>query len=81
MDKELEARVAVLEYRADNTDDEIKKLAIDWADSHKALKDALVGIQNNLTAIKWAVIGALIASTISIAGVGEGMGLLKSLFF
>ena len=79
MDKEEEARLAVLEYRMDTQDADMKKLALHWADSHKALATALEGIQKNLTAIKWAAVGALAASFVSVMGLADGLKLVKDL--
>ena len=77
--KELEARVAILEYRQDETTKEVRTLAETWVTEHRDMRKTLEGIQGNLQAIKWAAIGALGVAILSMMGAAEGFSFLKAL--
>ena len=66
---ELEHRIIKLELRADNHEEDLKKLS----DSSEALRTSLVHIEKTLAQIKWLAAGAVIALF------GQAMGLDKIL--
>jgi hypothetical protein len=64
---DLDNRVAILELRADNTDEKTKALS----DTQKTFGDSLLGIEKVLIQIKYALYGAGVVVAVNYLGIKE----------
>lgn len=63
----IDSRVAILELRADNTDDKTKVLA----DTQVTFGNSLQSIEKVLVQIKWALYGAGVVVAVNYMGIKE----------
>ena len=74
-----EARLAILEYRADKAEEDTLALRRDYTAEHQALRKSLQGIEKNLQSIKWIAMGAGLAFLSQAIGLDKALALLKAI--
>lgn len=78
-DKSTEARVAILEWRQDQSDASHQALRKEYTEEHSALRKSLQGIEKNLQAIKWIGTGAAAAFVAQSPGASKLLSLILSI--
>ncbi|AVQ80764.1 hypothetical protein [Variovorax sp. PMC12] len=73
----VEARVTILEYRADKQEEAQDALRKEYTEEHTALRKSLQGIEKNLQTIKWVACGAGLAFLSQVIGLKEAFAALK----
>lgn len=74
-----EARLAILEYRADKAEKDTLALRQDYTAEHQALRKSLQGIEKNLQSIKWIAMGAGLAFLSQAIGLDKALSVIKAL--
>jgi len=73
----VEARVTILEYRADKLEEAQDALRKEYTEEHTALRKSLQGIEKSLQTIKWVAMGAALAFASQVIGLKQAFAALK----
>lgn len=79
-DKNLEARITILEYRQDQGEAGLVALRNDYTEEHTALRKSLQGIEKNLQAIKWVAVGGAGAFLAQLVGIERALQIISTYF-